>query len=147
MADLALVRELVPASNCLAVFTTTRPDGSVHASLVSAGIIDDPETGMASIGVVVAGHAKKLEYLRRDPRATVVFKDGWRWVAVEGAVRLEGPDDPAPSSADRAVLDVIRNVYQAAGGSHDDWAAFDRTMANERRCAVFIAIDHISSNG
>jgi PPOX class probable F420-dependent enzyme len=146
MADLALVRELAPASKFLAVFTTTRPNGSVHASLVSAGIIDDPETGKASIGVVVAGKAKKLEYLRRDSRATVVFKDGWRWVAVEGPVRLEGPDDPAPS-ADRTVPDVIRDVYKAAGGTHDDWAAFDRTMANERRCAVFIAIDRISSNG
>jgi hypothetical protein len=146
MADLALVKELAAADDFLAVIALSRPDGSVHASLVKAGIIDDPETGQPSIGVVIGGTARKLDYLRQNPRATVVFKETWRWVAVEGPVRLEGPDDPAPHPG-RPVLEVIRDVYQAAGGTHDDWDAFDRAMAEDRRCAVFIAVDRISSNG
>jgi hypothetical protein len=146
MTELSDVRELAQASGFLGVFSTVRPDGTVHSSLVSAGIIDDPSTGQPCVGVVVGGGAKKLEFLRRSGRATVLFKDGWLWAAVEGPVRLEGPDDPASDGSDRAVPDVVRAVYQAAGGSHDDWDEFDRVMAEDRRCAVFITTDRLSSN-
>jgi hypothetical protein len=147
MADLSLVRELAPASGNLAVFSTLRPDGTIHSSLVSAGVIDDPASAQPSIGVVIGGGARKLRYLRQNGRATVVFKEGWSWVAVDGAVRLDGPDDPAVPGADRSVPALIRDVFQAAGGIHDDWDEFDRVMAEDRRCAVFVALDRISSNG
>lgn len=132
---------MAEAAGFLAVFTTTRPDGTIHGSLVSAGVLDDPDSKRPSVGVVIGGGAKKLAYLRHNHRATLVFRDGWRWLAVEGTVRLEGPDDPAPAGSDRSVPNVIRDVYQAAGGTHDDWAEFDRVMADDRRCAVFIALD------
>jgi len=146
MADMDLVREVAAADGHLAVLATTRPDGSIHASLVKAGILDDPETGHVSVGVVVAGSAKKLDYLRRSGRASLVFKDGWRWVAVEGRIRLEGPDDPAPGSSPRSLPSLIRSVYVAAGGTHDDWEEFDRAMVEDRRCAVFVRTETISGN-
>jgi hypothetical protein len=145
MADMALVREIAQADNYLAVLATTRPDGTVHASLVKAGILADPETLQTSIGIVVAGNARKLTLLRLAGHATVVFKDGWRWVAVDGPVRLEGPDDPPPGSS-RHLPALIRDVYGAAGGTHDDWDEFDRVMATDRRCVVFVGIDRITGN-
>lgn len=118
----------------------------MHASLVKAGVLDDPEDGEPSISIVVGGNAIKLEHLRRSKTATVVFKDGWRWVAVGGPARLEGPDDPPPAGS-RQVSDVVRDVYRSAGGTHDDWEAFDRVMAEDRRCAVFVKALDIISNG
>jgi hypothetical protein len=145
VADLALVEEMARADDYLAVVAVTRPDGSVHASLVKAGILDDPGDGRPCVGMVVAGNARKLNYLRQTGRATVVFKDGWRWVAVEGPVSLFGPDD-APAGADARVPEVVRSVYRAAGGTHD-WGEFDRAMAEDRRCAVFVRAVTVSSNG
>jgi hypothetical protein len=147
MADLALVRELAAADDYLAVAAVARPAGAVHASVVKAAVLDDPENGQPGVGMVVAGGARKLVLMRARGRATVVFKAGWRWVSVEGPVRLEGPDDPPPPGAGRAVLTTIRAVYVAAGGTHDDWDEFDRAMVEDRRCAVFVRAATITSNG
>jgi hypothetical protein len=44
------------------------------------------------------------------------------------------------------VAAILRAVYRAAGGTHDDWAAFDRLMAEEARCAVLISVRRITGN-
>ena len=86
----------------------------------------------------------KLRLLRNRRRATLVFKSGFKWAAVSGRARLIGPDDGTEFGLD--VPETIRAVFQAAGGNHEDWNEFDRVMAVERRCAVFIRADLISSN-
>lgn len=144
MTDLEDVERLAEGDHHLAVVTTTRKDGSVHASVVSAGVIDDPVDGSPGVGLVVHGSSLKLRLLRRSGRATVVFKVGGQWAAVAGPVRLVGPDDCADLEFD--VPAVIRSVYRAAGGDHADWEEFDRVMAEDRRCAVFVRADRISSN-
>ncbi|HXX88655.1 MAG TPA: pyridoxamine 5'-phosphate oxidase family protein [Acidimicrobiales bacterium] len=144
MADLALVERLAAADRHLAVITTCRADGSVHASVVSAGVTRDPVDGSPSVGLVAHGDSVKLKLLRRTGRATVVFKDGYQWAAVAGPTRLVGPDDGAELGLD--VPDVIRSVYRAAGGDHEDWDEFDRVMAEDRRCAVFVRAERISAN-
>ena len=45
-ADLDLVRRLSAAEHGLAVVATTRADGTVHASVVNAGVLDDPLLGV-----------------------------------------------------------------------------------------------------
>jgi PPOX class probable F420-dependent enzyme len=146
-ADLALVRRLGAAERGLAIFATTRGDGSVHTSLVNAGVLDDPLHGGPAVGLVVAGAARKLALLHRAGRAAVTFRAGWEWVAVEGPVTLYGPDDlPAGFGVDR-VPQLLRDVFTAAGGTHDDWDEFDRVMASERRVAVLVQPARISSNG
>jgi PPOX class probable F420-dependent enzyme len=145
MADLALVKELARADHDLAVLAVTRGDGTVHASLVKFGILDDPLDGEPSIGIVVAGNARKLHHLRRVGHATAVVRDGWRWASVEGPVRLVGPDDSPDESV--RVPEILRDVYRAAGGTHDDWEEFDRVMAEDRRCAVFVRMAKVSGNG
>jgi hypothetical protein len=149
VADLEFVRELAAADHHLAMIAVARDDGTVHGSLVKAGILRDPCTGSPAVGMVIAGRARKLELLRGRRHATVVFRDGWRWAAVEGAVRLVGPDDhcrPHGASEAPPIPEVLRAVYLAAGGTHDDWDEFDRAMAEDRRCAVFVATDAIRSN-
>jgi hypothetical protein len=37
-------------------------------------------------------------------------------------------------------------VFTAAGGTHDDWAEYDRTMAEQRRAAVLITPTRVYSN-
>jgi len=146
-ADLELVRRLWEANRGLAVVATTRPDGSVHASLVNAGVLDDPVGGTPVVGLVVQGHARKLGYLRRSGRAAVTFHSGWEWVTVEGPVRIAGPDDPLDGFAASALPGLLRGVFSAAGGTHDDWDTFDRVMAAERRAAVLIEPARIVTNG
>lgn len=143
-ADLDLVRRVAAADHNLAVCTTTRSDGSVHASVVSAGVIDDPVDGARGVGFVAAGNSLKLRLLRRNKKATLVFKSGFQWVAVSGSVRLVGPSDGLEFGL--GVPQTIRRVFQAAGGNHEDWDEFDRVMVDEGRCAVFVRADIVSSN-
>jgi hypothetical protein len=37
-------------------------------------------------------------------------------------------------------------VFVAAGGTHDDWEAYDRTMAEQRRAAVLVTPRRAYSN-
>src|SRR5690349_1725365 len=143
MADaLDLVRTLGAASNGLVVVATTRADGSVHASLVNAGVLPDPVTGEPAVGLVVRGDARKLALMRRSGRASVTFRDGWQWASVEGPVRVVGPDDSDAGS----LPELLRAVFRAAGGTHDDWDEYDRVMAAERRTAVFVQPERLLTN-
>jgi PPOX class probable F420-dependent enzyme len=147
MAGLDLVRRLGAADNWLAVVATTRADGSVHASVVNAGVLDDPVTGRPVVGLVAGGATRKLAHLRRSGRATVVFRSGWEWVAVEGPVRIAGPDDPLAGVPPDDIPALLRAIFRGAGGTHDDWDAYDRVMAAERRAAVLVDPERIVSNG
>lgn len=135
------LRRLAVQETGLAVLGTTRPDGSVHGSVVNAGLLDDPETGAPSAGVVVRGGARKLDHLRRTGKATLIFRRGWDWAALDGPARIVGPDDNPDLPA------LLRSIFTAAGGTHEDWPEFDRVMAAERRVAVLVRIDRITGNG
>jgi hypothetical protein len=41
---------------------------------------------------------------------------------------------------------LLREVFVAAGGSHDNWAEYDRVMAEQRRTVVFVTPTRIYSN-
>jgi hypothetical protein len=144
MADLDDVARLAAGDHHLAVFTVARPDGRVQASVVSAGVMADPVDGSPGVAAVVAGAARKLPLLRQVGQATLVFKTGWEWVSVSGTVRLVGPDDGTGHGLD--VPELLRSVFRAAGGTHEDWGEFDRVMAAERRCAVFVHADTVTTN-
>lgn len=139
MADLTALREIVAAADCFAVLATPRGDGSVHASVVKAGLIDDPITRDLSVGVVVGGQAKKLEHLRQSGTATVVFQHFGRWVAIDGPATALGPRD----AGSQPLAEILRAIFRAAGGTHDDWDEFDRVMAEDRRCAVFVLAQRV----
>ena len=136
--DLSRARELVALERGLAVVSTSRGDGSIQASVVNAGVLPHPLTGVDAVGLVAMGGSVKLRNLRARPRATVVVRVGFRWVSVEGDTTLIGPDD-IPDGYDAARLPgLLREVFLATGSTHDDWPTYDRVMAEERRCAVFV---------
>src|SRR3981081_4025029 len=95
MADLDLGRGLGVAAHGLAVIAVARPSGTVHTSVVNAGVLDDPDTGQPCVGFVAAGNAKKLDHIRQSGRVAVVFRSGWEWATVEGPARVVGPGDRA----------------------------------------------------
>jgi PPOX class probable F420-dependent enzyme len=138
VTDLSAFAELVPLDHGLCVFTTLRRDGSIQATVVNAGVLAHPVSSERVVGLVAAGGARKLENLRVDPRATIVVRAGWRWAAVEGTGEVIGPDDPHPDVDDEALRTLLRDVFRAAGGTHEDWDAYDRAMAAERRAAVLL---------
>jgi len=136
--DFARIRRFVAKDNGLVTVATTRQDGTVQASVVNAGVLDHPVTGAQVVGLVAQGGSAKLRHLRARPYATVTYRAGWEWLTVEGTTELAGPDDPlAGFDADRVRL-LLREVFSAAGGTHDDFDEYDRVMAAERRTAVLI---------
>jgi PPOX class probable F420-dependent enzyme len=145
MADISIFGDLVPLDNGLCVISTIRNDGSVQSSVVNAGVLPHPMTGERVVGLVAAGRAK-LRNLRADPRCTIVARGGWRWAAVEGTAEIIGPDDPRPEVDGERLRILLRDIFKAAGGRHDDWDAYDHTMAEERRAAVLIAPRRVYSN-
>ncbi len=145
MTTLADAAEIGSRDRYLAVVSTVRPDGTVQTSVVNAGVLADPDSGLDVVGFVTYGRAK-LANLRARPQATITFRAGWQWAAVEGSARIIGPDDPAPGiDAERLRL-LRREVFSAAGGTHDDWAEYDRVMAAERRAVVLVAPARVYSN-
>ncbi|MGH8983108.1 MAG: TIGR03618 family F420-dependent PPOX class oxidoreductase [Acidimicrobiia bacterium] len=146
MDQLDRVRDLVAREHGLAVVTTQRADGSMPASVVNAGVLDHPVTGSPVVAFVARGGTKKLANLRARPRATVVFRVGWEWVAAEGTAELVGPDDPLAGFDVGTLPRLLRDVFTAAGGTHDDWDEYDRVMAAERRTAVLVRPERVYSN-
>jgi hypothetical protein len=92
---------------------------------------------------VVQGDAVKLRHLRARPRGTVTVRDGFEWATVEGPTAIIGPDDPHPAvDAERLRL-LLREVFVAAGGDHDDWDAYDKAMADEHRTVILVRPDRV----
>lgn len=127
----------------LAVVATLRADASIQASLVNVGLLAHPATGESVLGFVTYGPVK-LANLRERPQLAVTFRSGWQWAAVEGRAELAGPDDPQPWLEDLPGL--LREIFRAAGGTHDDWDEYDRVMAEQRRTAVLVRPTRVYSN-
>lgn len=145
MPDLSEATELGRAEGFLVVVSTVRADGTVQSSVVNAGVLAHPVTGEQAVGFVTYGHAK-LTNLRARPWLTVTYRSGPRWLAVEGRATIIGPDDPRPGvDAERLRL-LLREVFIAAGGTHDDWDGYDRAMAEQRRAAVLVTPTRVYSN-
>ena len=140
VADLDLVRRLSAAEQGLAVAITLRKSDAPRASVVNAGVIEHPVTGASVVSFVSRGDARKLDDLRRAPQATVVFRSGWDWVAVEGRAELAGPRDELEGIASvDALLHLLRIVYAAAaGGTPDEWASLDDSFVSELHAAVLL---------
>ena len=146
MTDLASFTALVGGDHGLGVVSTLRPDTTIQSSVVNVGVLPHPVTGELVVAFVSQGRAHRLGYLRSRPRITVVLQAGWQWAAAEGPVQLCGPDDPMPGvDAERLRL-LLREIFTAAGGTHDDWDTYDATMAAERRTAVLMTPERVYSN-
>jgi PPOX class probable F420-dependent enzyme len=128
----------------LVVVATLRGDETIQSSLINAGIVPHPATGESTLAFVTNGPVK-LANLRARPQVTATFRNGWQWAAVEGHAELAGPTIPSPGSTERLRL-LLREIFSAAGGEHDDWDTHDRAMAEERRAAALVRPDRVYTN-
>jgi len=145
MVTLSDAAEIASRDKFLAVVSTARADGTIQASVVNAGVLPDPDSGRDVVAFVTYGRTK-LANLRARPQVTVTFRAGWQWAAVEGTARIIGPDSAAPGvDAERLRL-LRREVFTAAGGTHDNWAEYDAVMARERRAVVLVTPTRVYSN-
>jgi len=146
MANIEDFRKLVAGDHGLVTVSVPREDGTISSSVVNAGVIAHPLTGDPVVGMVVRGGTRKLANWRVRPYANVVSRSGWQWAAAEGEVSLIGPDDPDPAVDAERLRVLLREVFIAAGGTHDDWDTYDRVMRDDRRTAVFVRPDKVYSN-
>lgn len=131
--DLDPVRRIVTQDSGLAGVSVVRADGTPHTSLVNAGVLDHPVSGTPVVAYVTYGPVK-LRNLRARPATSILWRAGWRWAAVDGTSELIGPGDTDPES----LRLLLRAVFAAAGGTHDDWDAYDKAMLDEGRVAVLV---------
>lgn len=142
MTGLSAFTELSARDHGLCVLNTLRNDGSIQSSVVNAGVMPHPESGKPVVALVAIGAARKLRNLRADPRTSVVAHAGWQWITVEGTAEVLGADN-----TDAEGLRVLlRTIFGAAGGTHDDWDTYDRVMRDEGRAAVLITPTRVYSN-
>lgn len=131
--------------NGLAIVATLRADNTIQSSMVNVGLLPHPDTGEPVLGFVTYGKVK-LNNLRARPQVTTTFRQGWTWATVEGTAEIAGPEDPQPWLDDERLRALRREVFVAAGGTHDDWDEYDRVMAEQGRAVVFISISRVYSN-
>ncbi|MFE0629189.1 TIGR03618 family F420-dependent PPOX class oxidoreductase [Streptomyces sp. NPDC058864] len=142
MATLNDFAELARTEQGLGVVSTLRADRSIQSSVVNLGVMRHPLADVDVVAFVTYGKVK-LGNLRERPRLAACVRSGWHWVTVEGAAEIIGPDDPHPSlDADGTRL-LLREIFAAAGGTHDDWDEYDRVMAADRRAAVMVRPERI----
>ncbi|MEN4475054.1 TIGR03618 family F420-dependent PPOX class oxidoreductase [Mycolicibacterium cosmeticum] len=147
MPTLAEAAALASADQGLAVVSTLRADATIQSSLINAGVLAHPVTAAPVLAFVTYGPVK-LANLRRRPQISATFRSGWQWATVEGRAELAGPADPQPWLTDPDRLRVLlRDIFAAAGGTHDDWDTYDRVMREQGRTAVLIAPTRVYGNG
>ncbi|MEV4350904.1 TIGR03618 family F420-dependent PPOX class oxidoreductase [Actinoplanes sp. NPDC049596] len=130
--------ELSRPDSGLAVVATLRADQTIQSSLVNTGIV---QRGGPVLAFVTYGKVK-LANLRARPQLTATFRNGWQWAAVEGRAELIGPGDTDPET----LRLLLREIFSAAGGTHDDWDEYDRVMRDQGRTAVLIAPARVYAN-
>lgn len=146
MPDLEDVKKYLAEETGLATISTTQADGRVLSSIANCGVIDHPTTGTPCVALVSVGGAARLGHVRRGSEVTIAIRRGWTWVSVTGPADLIGPEDPAENVDAEALRLLLRHIFQAAGGSHDDFAEYDRAMVENARTAILVSPDRIIGN-
>jgi hypothetical protein len=146
MSEITEIIDFLADENGLATVSTTQADGRVLSSVANCGVMDHPVSGEPCVALVSMGGAARLTHIRRGSQVTIAIRRGWQWRSVTGPADIVGPDDPSDGIDGDSLRLLLRDVFQAAGGTHDDFDEYDRAMAAERRAAVFVAPDRILSN-
>jgi len=140
------VVDFLSSETGLAVVSTVRADGTVLSSVANCGPIDHPVTRESCVAFVSVGSAARLSHVRRGSAVTVTVRRGWRWVAVAGPADLVGPEDLLDGVGAEGLRVLLRDVFHATGGAHEDLVEYDRAMADEGRVVVLVRPDRILGN-
>jgi PPOX class probable F420-dependent enzyme len=146
VASIDDARHMIELDHGLATVSTIRADGSIQMTVVNAAVVAHPVRGDDVAAFVALGGTHKLRHLRVRPEATLLWRAGWAWVAVEGTAELCGPDDPLKGVDTDATRDLLRTIAQAAGVPQEDWDEYDRLAAAERRTAVLVTPRRLYQN-
>jgi PPOX class probable F420-dependent enzyme len=145
MTTLADVVDIGGQDGFLAVVSTLRFDGTIQSSVVNAGVLAHPISGVDVVGFATYGKTK-LTNLRSRPQLSVTFRAGWKWATVEGQAELFGPGDTDAGLDGERLRLLLREVFTAAGGTHDDWDTYDQTMIEQGRTVVLVSPSRLYSN-
>jgi PPOX class probable F420-dependent enzyme len=145
MTTLQDVVDIARQDHFLAVVSTLRSASTIQSSVVNAGVLAHPVNGGEVVGFVTYGRAK-LSNLRARPQLSITFRAGWRWATAEGRAELIGPDDEYPGIDHESLRLLLRDVFVAAGGTHDNWDDYDRTMTEQRRTVALVDPSRLYSN-
>jgi PPOX class probable F420-dependent enzyme len=129
LADVAVMLH----TQSYAVVSTIRPSGAVQSTLVNVGMYED------GVAFTTAGRSRKVYNLARHPHCTVTLHRGPAWITIEGMARLYTWEYTDAET----MRCLLRAIYCAAGGTHDDWNTYDRVMRAERRAAVVVVPERI----
>lgn len=117
------------AKNHRAVLATTRMDGRVQLSPVTAGVEGD------KVVISTREGAMKTRNLRRQPWASLlVFTDNFfgNWVQVEGGVEIVSLPE---------AMDGLVAYYRRISGEHPDWDDYRAAMERDRRVLVRMTVE------
>jgi hypothetical protein len=146
MPSLDDVRRFLADEVGLAIISTTQADGRVLSSIANCGVVDHPVTGDPCVALISMGKAARLGHVRRGSHVTIAIRRGWTWVSVTGAADLVGPADPVDGIDPEGLRLLLREVFAAAGGTHDDLDGYDRVMVKDSRTAVLVSPERIIGN-
>lgn len=147
MSTIEAVGAMLAEETGLAVISTTQSDGRVLSSVTNCGVIEHPVTGEVRLAFVSIAGAARLGHIRRGAPVTVAIRRGWKWLSVTGQAELIGPEQRPHTIDDEALRLLLREIFHAAGGTHEDLDEYDRAMADEQRVAVLVTPERILGNG
>ena len=146
MSDIEIFSNYLSEETGLATVSTTQADGRVLSSVVNCGMIKHPLTGDTCVAFVSGSKAARLRHIDRGSQVTVNVRRGWIWSSVTGPADLIRPES-LPESIDAEQMRLLlREVFHAAGGVHDDLEEYDRAMAEEGRVVICVIPERILGN-
>ena len=144
MPNLEDLRALLSTETGLVTVASASADLSVVTSVVNAGILPHPVSGADVIGLVSRADAVRIRHVVSGRPLTVTARRGWKWVSARGPADLIGPDHPRDGIDADGVRQLLRDIFHAAGGTHDDLEDYDQVMAAERLVAVLVHPERVS---
>ena len=146
MSNIEEVKKFLSSETGLAVVSTVQKGGSVLSSVVNCGVVNHPVSGFPCVAFVSASKAARLIHVRRGSEVTVAIRRGWSWRSVTGPTDLLGPENLSEEFNPEGLRLLLREVFESAGGTHEDWDEYDRVMAEEQRVVVLVSPERILGN-
>ena len=146
MSDIEIFSNYLSEETGLVTVSTTQVDGKVLSSVVNCGMIEHPLTGATCVAFVSGSRAARLKHIDRGSQVTITARRGWAWSSVTGPADLIRPEQ-VPESIDKEQMRLLlREVFHAAGGVHDDLEEYDRAMVQEGRVVVCVTPERVLGN-
>ena len=146
MSDIETFSNYLLEETGLATVSTTQIDGRILSTVVNCGMIEHPITGDACVAFVSGSNAARLKHIERGSQVTVSVRRGWVWSSVTGPADLIKSESLPEGIDSEKMRLLLREVFHAAGGVHDDLEEYDKAMAAEKRAVVCVSPDRILGN-